>query len=342
MLAVGLITRQVIAGGVWTWFPPGNVLKTALPVLWFEPPEETPVNQTPTEMDGSAVPAVELPGVWLGDIGVKSINYLLGNQIPVFGDLGQLYNRKTLPVAVEMEGDDFPEIDILREDPREDILPPAPVSGGDSDGHPVVLVYHTHSAETYAATDKTSRLEGKNGGVFTVGRCFGERLISQHAVQVVQADTIHDFPTYDDAYSRSQKTVQAMLGRYPRVLAVFDLHRDAGPARETVTIRGRKVARILFVVGTNTRASHPNWRLNLQFAETLAAKLEELYPGVCKGVVTKEGRYHQQLHPQALLIEIGNDRNSTTEALGAADLLADAVGEVLKQFQGDNQPNKRL
>ncbi|WP_257720222.1 stage II sporulation protein P [Heliomicrobium modesticaldum] len=260
---------------------------------------------------------------------------------------GEKTSVANLKGAVEQEGDDYPDLDILREDPRGERssdsgqnteksffdppasdVPPQPPSG---EPNPVVLLYHTHNAENYGADGGSSRLDGRNAGVFMVGKRLGTRLQEKQKLTVVHSDAIHDYPSYDLAYVQSRKTLLALLQRYPNPLAIIDLHRDAVPLRETVTVGGRKAARILIVVGTDARAAHPRWKDNLRFAEAVAAKLDEKAPGLCKGVITKAGRYHQQLHPRALLVEIGGDRNSVAEAQAAAEIFADALAKVIQE-----------
>ena len=63
----------------------------------------------------------------------------------------------------------------------------------------------------------------------------------------------------------------------------------------------------------------------------MAAKADELYPGLCYGVRVKKDRYNQFLHPRALLVEIGGVNNTLTEAKRAARLLAHVVEAVLKE-----------
>ncbi|TCP64193.1 stage II sporulation protein P [Heliophilum fasciatum] len=252
------------------------------------------------------------------------------------------------PEAAEVEGEDNLDVDVLREDLRG--LPgdgKGSANGGGAAGgageageaepikerpiSPVLLLYHTHNSETYAATGGKSRLDGQNAGVYKVGKRFAEQIKAKRALPVIHSERINDFPSYQAAYAESARTLAEMLISHPNPLAIMDIHRDAGPGRETVKIGKRTYAKILFVVGTDARAPHPRWRENLAFAEALSAKLNELYPGISKGILTKNGRYHQQVSPRALLVEIGSDRNATTEALASADALADALGKLLEE-----------
>ncbi|MZP28815.1 hypothetical protein GTO91_03715 [Heliobacterium undosum] len=347
----------------WTWFPPFDILRLAVPVLSSPSPAAPTDQRDGADMDDKEKTlTASSPRGFTAD----QLNRLIEGQIPLLGTTLQQANpvsgqkntvasgEKNSPGsganlrrAVEQEGDDYPELDILREDPRGERstdsgekteksspnqpasdVPPQPPSG---EPNPFVLLYHTHNAENYGADGGSSRLDGRNAGVFTAGKRLGTRLQEKQRLTVVHSDAIHDYPSYDLAYVQSRKTLLALLQRYPNPLAIIDLHRDAVPLRETVTVGGRKAARILIVVGTDARAAHPRWRDNLRFAEAVAAKLDEKAPGLCKGVITKAGRYHQQLHPRALLVEIGGDRNSVAEAQAAAEIFADALAKVFQE-----------
>lgn len=214
-------------------------------------------------------------------------------------------------------------------------LPLENIHGGTAKGNPMVGIYNTHNAETYIPTDGKSKLEGKNGGVALVAQELANTLEKAYGVPTVYTDRIHDYPDFTKSYVNSAQTIKYLLKTYPSLEILIDVHRDAMPSNdnsEAVEIEGAKAARILFIVGTDARSPHPNWRQNDQFAEELAKKTEELYPGLLKGVRRKEGTYNQTLHPRAILVEIGNDRNSLEEALISARCLARVIKEVLSDL----------
>jgi stage II sporulation protein P len=200
------------------------------------------------------------------------------------------------------------------------------------DGQPLVGIYNSHNAEAYIPTYGKAKVEGENSGVFKVGQRLKEVLQSKYRVPVVESETIHDYPEYDKAYTNSSRTVKAMIKSYPSLRVLLDIHRDALPNnnRETIEIDGQKVAKILIIVGTDQRYPNPNWRKNLELAESIAHNLEAKHPGLCLGVRLKEGTYNQQYHTGALLFEIGNANDSLEEAERAADYLAEALSQCLK------------
>lgn len=199
---------------------------------------------------------------------------------------------------------------------------------GEKRGTPLVVIYNTHTGETYALTDGVERVAGR-GKVVRVAAILAKGL-SRREVKVVRSEKIHD-THYATSYLESEKTVRELIYSLPEVTALFDVHRDSRQPQgaATVKIGGREVARVLIVVGSDARQPFPTWRENLAFARRIAARADCLYPGLCAGVRVKEGRYNQFLHPRALLLEIGGVNNTFREAQAAAELFADVLADVV-------------
>ncbi|HHV15873.1 MAG TPA: stage II sporulation protein P [Gelria sp.] len=196
-----------------------------------------------------------------------------------------------------------------------------------------VVLYCTHSAETYIPDSGKARCDGERGLVNSVAAVIGTQL-QLAGMQADFIDTIHDYPDYDKSYTNSRETVKKTLDSKKRLLALFDIHRDSIPGKEsadTINVRGKKAARILIIVGTDERKEHPHWQDNLAFAKKLYHKGEEMYPGLMKGVRTKSGTYNQEFFDHALLLEVGSDYNSFAEAKYAGELFAHILLEVLEE-----------
>lgn len=199
---------------------------------------------------------------------------------------------------------------------------------------PLVGIYNTHTSETYRLTDKTDKVQGQRGGVFNAASALAEELSSRYGIGVVQSQAIHDENwLLHNPYANSAETATQMLEKYPGLQLLIDIHRDAEVPRgsSVIKIEGQEAARIMLVVGTNSRGNHPRWQQNLKFAEELAGKIEQQYPGLVRKVMTKPGRYNQHLHPQAVLIEIGSTNNTTAEAAYTGRLLAKVLADVVKK-----------
>lgn len=199
---------------------------------------------------------------------------------------------------------------------------------------PLIALYNTHTSETYELTDGLAHLKGKAGGITTVSREMQKTIEEKYKIAVTYSPVLHDL-SFNKSYIESEKTVKQMLKDNPKLEMVFDIHRDGSMSREQslVKINGKNVARILIVVGTNARADHPKWRENLEFARKIAAKMDTMYPGLCRGVSIKQGRYNQQYSPRAILVEVGSSKNTTDEAVESGRLFADVAIAVLNDMK---------
>ncbi|MDH7577239.1 MAG: stage II sporulation protein P [Bacillota bacterium] len=194
-----------------------------------------------------------------------------------------------------------------------------------------VAFYHTHNAETYLPLHGTSKVQGENGGVSLVAREMA-KLLEGEGVKAVHDQTIHDHPDFPTSYIKSEATAQRLVQENSVLKALVDVHRDAGLSKkETVKVEGKEVARILLIVGNGDRLPNPHWRENYAFAQEIAARLKEKYPGVLKEVRLKPGRYNQHVSPHALLVEVGSDQNTLDEALGAARCFATVLAELVRE-----------
>lgn len=217
----------------------------------------------------------------------------------------------------------------------EEPLEQKPSNQFDAVDGPLVAIYNSHNGETYTPTHGVPRIDGKQGGVVDVARVLAEALENTYGIGTVRSEEMHDYPSYTLSYSNSLKTVEAILREHPSVEIVIDVHRDYQPTRaqSVATINGEKAARILLVVGNDARQIHPRWRQNLAFANRLETKMDEMYPGLSRGIRQLDGRYNQHLHQRALLVEVGSAENTLEEAKRSAELLADVLNEMLKEIQ---------
>ncbi|MFW5991748.1 MAG: stage II sporulation protein P [Halanaerobiaceae bacterium] len=214
---------------------------------------------------------------------------------------------------------------------------------------PVVALYHSHTSETYIDDPRDQDANGRVfpgnlGQVVRVGQELATILSRKYDFKVIHSTEIHD-ESYVRSYYNSRKTVKNLLKNEPQLEILFDLHRDGvksqGREAYTTTFKGKNIARVMIVV-TNGKFDfahldleehHLQWQQNLNFARTLAAKMEEMYPGLLKRVEIRDTTYNQDLHPQALLLEIGDYQNTTSEALRSAGMVADVIAAVTYSSQ---------
>ncbi len=234
-----------------------------------------------------------------------------------------------------------PKVPDSQERPSESDLVPEPrVSlGKDWGDSPLVAIYHSHSSEAYRLTSGTDHLWGSEEGVIHIGATLASTLQERHGIQVIHSKKIHDYPVWREAYINSQKTITEILKKNKSVEIVLDIHRDAGlsvsTSFPTVEINGVRAARVLIVVTTDKYGlPHPGWQNNLTFAYQLNAKLDELCPGISRGVsVRNDARWNQHVHSRAVIVEIGSDKTKRQEAEVSAVYLADAISRILQDLK---------
>lgn len=217
-------------------------------------------------------------------------------------------------------------------------------------GKPLVLIYHTHTTESYMPSkaysykprDSAYHTNDLNFSVAKVGDVLTDEL-NKFGIPALHNKTIHDVPTYITSYTNSLKTVEQVLKAYPSIKIIIDLHRDAPVAnpqksREmtTVKIDGKTYSRIMLVVGSDKIFPNPHWKDNYRFAVMIHDKLEQLYPGIARDIDLREQRFNQHLSNKAILVEIGSHGNTMEESIESAKVFAKALAEVIKKLTPSN------
>lgn len=200
---------------------------------------------------------------------------------------------------------------------------------------PQMLIYHSHNIESYKPTSgKTHIYDNPEQTVVRVGAHLADEL-AKLGVKVAHSRTDNSSKDFTAAYATALKTVTAALQDNPSTEYVIDLHRDAGPrSATTMVLQGQSIARLYLVVGANEKLGHPNWEKNYQYAQRLHKKLEELYPGLSRGILVRDtARFNQHVRDKSLLVEVGGENNTMDEALRATTCLAKAMAEVAKELQ---------
>ena len=196
---------------------------------------------------------------------------------------------------------------------------------------PAVLIYHSHTTENYQPAPTHQR--GQPGGVAEVGAELAA-VLEQRGIRAIHDRTVHDYPNYSEAFVHAVNAINQLLRSNPDVVAVLDIHRDALPADypdgyTTAEVDGQKVAKILLVVGD---VANPYADQNLAFAEALRAKLNDLYPGVSRGIKVQHASLNGHVHPNAVSVFIGDYRDNTLdEAKAAARMLGEALTRLFEE-----------
>lgn len=204
-----------------------------------------------------------------------------------------------------------------------------------------VLLLHTHATEAYTMpageeyepTDPYRTLD-ETCSMLRVGEEMA-RVLEEYGIEVIHDVTLHDYPRYSGAYTRSLATAQRYLAGDDAPFYILDLHRDAvedasGTPYKLVCAEQPNAAQLEFVVGSpGGGAEHPNWQQNLSLAVAVQRTLQRDYPTLMRPITVRSSRYNQHLSPGALLLEVGTAGNSLDEALNAARLFAAGFAETV-------------
>lgn len=197
---------------------------------------------------------------------------------------------------------------------------------------PVVMIYHTHTRETYnpLGVKNQNHSYDFSTGVCRVGEELKKELESKYGISVIHDTTAHDVPTSNGGYTRSRKTVENYLKKYPSLKLIIDLHRDSAYRNiATAKINNVYYSRVMLVIGSGNKKKASS----IATANKINNKFNELYPGFSRGLYYsgKYAIYNQDLSPNIVILEIGGIENSLEESIRSAKLTARVISEVLKQ-----------
>ena len=203
-----------------------------------------------------------------------------------------------------------------------------------------VLIIHTHTTESYTpeistSINDTGRSTDETKNMLAIGEIIKERLEAA-GVSVIHDRTVHDYPSYQNAYGRSLATAKKQLSNNKNIGIVLDIHRDAIANADGTRIKlvhekdGVKMAQMMIVCGTDgTGLSHPGWMSNLNFAFKIQEHANKICPGLMRPINLRKERFNQHLTAGSLILEIGTHGNSLEEAKNGANILGQIIGEVI-------------
>ena len=209
---------------------------------------------------------------------------------------------------------------------------------------PTVLIYHTHTWEAYEmeaegeyVPTETWRTKDERFNMVRVGEALAQALTAQ-GFSVTHDTTAFEPPNLSTAYTRSLAMLESRLAAGESYDYIFDVHRDAysglwNGANCAQTEDG-EVAYVMLLVGKGTGATgagfdeRPDWPQNLELAQALTDAINAAAPGVARDVKIKTGHFNQHVSTSALLIEVGNNRNTLAQALAACPVIAKGLAAV--------------
>ena len=203
---------------------------------------------------------------------------------------------------------------------------------------PQILIIHTHGTEAYlpAAGEEYTpsdpyRTTDPERSVIRVGDALCSAL-EEYGLRVLHDRTLYDYPSYAGSYERAAASIEAYLAEYPDIALVLDVHRDAIGDESTVyktCAAANGTAQVMLVCGTDEYLEHPLWRENLKLALAMQAAAMSANGALMRPIHLAPERYNQQYTTGSLIIEVGTNGNTLSEALAAAELFGRAAGEML-------------
>ncbi len=202
------------------------------------------------------------------------------------------------------------------------------------EGQPAVLIYHTHTTESYADASSGYSLEFDKG-VVGVGEEM-KRVFESHGLKTIHlTENYIDGGAFKQAYTRSLKGVEQTLKKYPSIQIVLDIHRDSITEGNTeycplTVLEGKEYAQIMVITGSDTLGlSHPNWQQNMRYAMALVARLQKDYPGISRPLNVNANRYNTHTTPYALLVEVGGGANTSEQAKRSGAAVAESICNIV-------------
>ena len=185
----------------------------------------------------------------------------------------------------------------------------------------LIALYSTHSDESYIEGDGISSDE-VYGGIYDVSDELKEKL-NDMGIEVIIDYTTHH-PHDAAAYTRSRSTAVSLLKNMPD--AIFDIHRDGVPEDEyTTQVEGEDMTMVRLLVGR----SNPNQSANKDFAASIKANADEMYPGLIKDIFIGKGNYNQELSPRSVLLEFGTHESDKDDVLKSTEYMAEVLSKTI-------------
>ena len=284
------------------------------------------LTETPADLLALAEKYADLLGDGSGGK-VKTVNYGKKGATDVLGSV-------MIKNTTETKHPDFAA--LLKQKPALEIDP----------SQPAVLIFHSHTSESYAIVDRDCYDPGftahSNDPAVNVVRVGDEiaHVLENAGYTVIHDTVIHD-ADYTGAYPHSRKTLEDYLTQYPQLQILLDIHRDSidlddgTKMRPVATVNGKQAAQLMIIAGAEEGkvTEFPHWESNLCFALQLQKRLAEAYPGQMRPLLFSQRKYNMDLTRCSLFIEVGSEGNTLEEACYSGRLLAAALAEMLGDYK---------
>ena len=245
-------------------------------------------------------------------------------------DLEQPLSLLGVPTVEEKEKEEM----VYQKDPDATFVS-NPVEKTDVSSSPQVYIYNTHQTESYSM--KTLEPYNITPSVMMASYLMKEHFQKAGIETIVEETNISDYMKeqgyqYAESYVASRTFVESILKKYPDLKLIIDLHRDAIPHdSSTITIGEKNYAKVLFIVGMN----NPNYQTNLSLAQSISDLINQSYPKLSRGIMSKSGSnvnglYNQDLNGNMILLELGANENTIDEVQNTVEAIVPIISAYLK------------
>lgn len=201
---------------------------------------------------------------------------------------------------------------------------------------PIIYLYNSHQTEEYKASNYA---EFSVNPTVIMNNYILEDIFNKNGLKtVVEENSIKEILNnnnwnYNYSYKASRTLLEESIIKYPSLKYFIDIHRDSLPHdKTTISINNKDYAKVIFLIGLE----NPKYEENLEFTEKINNKMNELYPGLSKGIYKKggpgvNGVYNQDFSKYTILIEIGGYENTTNEVLNTSIAFSKCFMEVINE-----------
>lgn len=215
----------------------------------------------------------------------------------------------------------------------------------DLNGEPQVLIMHTHTTESFEPYERdfydnsfSYRTTDPSKNTVMIGEEIKKGL-TKAGINTIHDTTIHDYPSYNGSYERSEQTVKSYLEQYPSIKIVLDIHRDALESNNNLiqpvaNINGKKAAQIMIISGCDDGTmGMPNYLQNFRLASLFQQQLEQDWSGLTRPVLFDYRKYNQHLTTGSLLIEVGSHGNTLDQVKYSGELIGKSLAKALLEIK---------
>lgn len=215
----------------------------------------------------------------------------------------------------------------------------------DLNGEPQVLIMHTHTTESFEPYERdfydnsfSYRTTDPSKNTVMIGEEIKKGL-TKAGINTIHDTTIHDYPSYNGSYERSEQTVKSYLEQYPSIKIVLDIHRDALESNNNLiqpvaNINGKKAAQIMIISGCDDGTmGMPNYLQNFRLASLFQQQLEQDWNGLTRPILFDYRKYNQHLTTGSLLIEVGSHGNTLDQVKYSGELIGKSLAKALLEIK---------